>query len=70
LFLGLILKNILRKHHKKGFYDWLIENTDYIKDDKILKSIYNIFDLSTGHFSIKIFENIKIRNGPIFKKNI
>jgi hypothetical protein len=52
------------------FYDWLLENTNYIQDIENLKNIYNIFDLNKGHFNIKVFENIKIINGPIMKDNI
>jgi flap endonuclease-1 len=63
-----------KKYHKEktdiDFYDWLIENTNYIEDYENLKNIYNIFDLNNGHFSVKIFENIKIINGPILKDNI
>jgi len=65
------------KDNKKGdelreinFYDWLIEKTEYIKDYELLKNIYDIFDLSKSHFNIKIFENIKITNGPIIKNEI
>jgi 5'-3' exonuclease len=63
-----------KKFHKgknnDEFYDWLIENTDYIKDNEMLNNIYNIFDLNKGHSNIKVFENIKIANGPIMKENI
>ena len=38
--------NYFKKFHKGKnnieFYDWLIENTDYIKDNEILNNIYNI----------------------------
>ena len=67
------LKYFKKFHKSKNnieFYDWLIENTDYIKDNEILKNIYNIFDLNNGHTNIKVFENIKIANGPIMKENI
>lgn len=63
-----------KKFHKSktsiGFYDWLIENTNYIKNSENLKNIYNMFDLNKGHFNIKVFENIKIVNGPIIKETI
>jgi hypothetical protein len=36
----------------------------------MLNNIYNIFDLNKGHSNIKVFENIKIANGPIMKENI
>ena len=63
-----------KKYHKEktsiGFYDWLIENTDYVKNSENLKNIYNIFDLNTSHININVFENIKIANGPIIKETI
>ena len=67
------LKYFKKFHKGKNnieFYDWLIENTDYIKDNEILNNIYNIFDINNGHNNIKVFENIKIANGPILKENI
>jgi len=67
------LKYFKKYHREKtniGFYDWLIENTDYVKNSENLKNIYNIFDLNTCHFNIIVFENIKIVNGPIIKETI
>jgi 5'-3' exonuclease len=67
------LKYFKKFHKGKNaieFYDWLIDNTDYIKDNENLKNIYNIFDLNKGHFNIKLFENVKIVNGPIIKETI
>ena len=58
------------KNNTNDFYDWLLENTNYIRDSETLKKIYDIFDLSKGHVNIKVFENIKIINGPIMKDNI
>ena len=58
------------KNNNKDFYGWLLENSNYITDIENLKTIYNIFDLNTGHVNIKVFENIKIINGPIIKDNI
>ena len=58
------------KNNTNDFYDWLLENTNYIRDSENLKKIYDIFDLSKGHVNIKVFENIKIINGPIMKDNI
>jgi flap endonuclease-1 len=52
------------------FYDWLIEKTDYIKDYDMLLKIYDMFDLNKNHYNIKVFENIKIINGPIQKSDI
>ena len=51
------------------FYNWLQENTDYIKDIEILNKIYLMFDLNNRN-NIPIFENIKINNGPIYKAEI
>ena len=53
-----------------GFYCWLLENSSYIEDIELLKSIYNVFDLNDKHINIKIFEKIKIVNGPIIKDRI
>ena len=58
------------KNNTNDFYDWLLENTNYIRDSENLKKIYDIFDLSKGHVNIKVFENVKIINGPIMKDNI
>jgi len=63
-----------RKNNKlsdnDGFYKWLIENTDYIEDYEILTKIYDMFDLSKNHVNVKIFESIRIANGPIIKHDI
>jgi len=64
-----------KKYHKSkselDFYEWLnLTNNDYIKDYELLKKIYEMFDLSSNHFDIKIFEKIKIANGPIIKDEI
>jgi hypothetical protein len=64
-----------KKYHKSkskiGFYDWLINNYEnYIKDYELLKKIYDMFDLSQNHYNIKIFEKIRIANGPIMKDEI
>jgi flap endonuclease-1 len=65
----------LKKYRKSGsdleFYDWL-NNThnNYIKDYDLLKNIYSMFDLSKNHYGVKVFENIKITNGPILKEDL
>jgi hypothetical protein len=41
----------------------------YIKDYNLLKQIYSIFDL-TNDYNIKMFENIKIADGPIIKNEL
>ena len=51
------------------FYNWLIKSSDYIKDYELLKKINDMFDIS-DHYNIKLFENIKIVNGPIMKNNL
>ena len=53
-----------------GFYKWLIDKTNYIKNYDLLLKIYHMFDLSKNHFNIKQFENIKIINGNIEKEEI
>jgi flap endonuclease-1 len=69
---------LFKKYHKTksqtniGFYEWLMETNNYIKDFELLKNIYNMFDLN-AHIStsrIKMFEKIKIFNGPIIKAEI
>ena len=67
------LKHFKKFHKEKSkldFYDWLMENTDYIKEYDLLLKIYDIFDLNKNHCNVKIFENIKIINGPIQKQEI
>jgi hypothetical protein len=74
-----ITLNITLKHFKKyhksqsklGFYDWLNDNyKNVIKNYDLLKKIYDIFDLTQNHYNIKLFEKVKIANGPIMKKEI
>jgi len=52
------------------FYNWLLQNTDYITDYNKLIKIYEMFDLNKNHYNLKKFENIKIINGPILKEEI
>lgn len=64
-----------KKYHKSqskvGFYDWIHEHyIDIIKDYELLKKIYDMFDLSQNHYNIKLFEKIKIVNGPIMKDEV
>ena len=51
------------------FYSWLYKTTNYIKNYELLKKIYSMFDISND-CNIKIFENIKITNGPILKNEL
>ena len=53
-----------------GFYDWLIEKGDYIKDYPLLMKIYDMFDVNKSRYNIKVFENIKIMNGPVQKTDM
>lgn len=64
-----------KKYHKSNskmsFYQWLNENNnDFIKDYELLLKIYEMFDLNNKHYNIKIFEKIKIINGPVLKHDI
>ncbi len=53
------------------FYEWLNENSDYIENYDMLNKINSIFDLSHyKHDKLKIFERIKILNGPIMYEQI
>ncbi len=67
------------KHFKKyknnndknmAFYDWLLENTEYINDVEMLNKINIMFDLSVENDSLKPFKHIKIANGPIIQPEI
>jgi len=70
------LNNTLRlfkKYHKSkskvGFYEWLNKDNNFIKDYDLLLKTYNMFELN-NRFDIKVFEKIKIINGPIIKNEI
>jgi predicted transcriptional regulator len=55
------------------FYDWLLNNTSYIKnieDIELLQKIYDIFDLSKNHTEMKSFDSIKIANTCILKEDL
>jgi len=58
-------------HSDIQFYDWLLENTEYIQDMDLLQKIYMMFDINSNNNSnIQVFENIKIMNGPVYKEEI
>jgi 5'-3' exonuclease len=62
-----------KQKNNSDFYNWLLQNTDYIDDYDLLINIYNIFDLNNtinSHENIRVFENIKITNGPIMKNEL
>jgi flap endonuclease-1 len=64
---------LFKKYHKSkskvGFYEWLNKDNNFIKDYDLLLKIYKMFELN-NRFDIKIFEKIKIINGPIIKNEI
>ena len=53
-----------------SFYNWLLNNTNYIEDYDTLITIYNLFDLTKNYCNIRIFEDIRIANGPIMKNSM
>jgi len=64
-----------KKYHKSNsdlsFYQWLNENNNgFIKDYELLLKICGMFDINDSNCNIKIFEKIKIINGPILKDDI
>ena len=70
-------KETNKKHGGNSFYEWLLENTNYLEKDDydLFKKINNIFDMSSNFNnncdnSINNYENIKIRNGQIIHKEI
>lgn len=51
------------------FYSWLTNNTDYIKDNNLLRKIHSMFDIDSEiNNKLVLFDKIMIENGPI-KKN-
>lgn len=63
-------KNYRLENSRENFYDWLKINTDYIIDYDNLKKTYEMFEFNKNYCNLKIFENIKIINGPILKDEI
>jgi flap endonuclease-1 len=63
-------KKFKKENAACGFYDWLRDNTDYIKDIELLKKIYSMFDLNCHKCNLENFKSIKITNGPIIKSEI
>lgn len=59
-----------KKNNNKEFYNWLLENTNYIEDYELLIKIYSMFELSNNHENIQVFDSIRIANGPILKHEI
>jgi len=54
----------------KNFYDWLLENTDYISDIDLLNNINKMFNLNVNHENLNAFNKIKVVNGPIRQDEI
>jgi 5'-3' exonuclease len=64
-----------RKYKKSNennltFYEWLLENSNYIQDYDMLVKIYDMFDLTDYGYNLKLFEKIKITNGQIMRKEM
>jgi 5'-3' exonuclease len=63
-------KKYYKDKKKNGhFYDWLLENTDYIKDHESLQKINKLFELHNNEM-LNNFSAIKIINGPIIEEDI
>ena len=59
-----------KENENVSFYNWLLNNTNYIEDYDTLITIYNLFDLTKNYCNIRIFEDIRIANGPIMKNSM
>ena len=57
-------------NNSNNFYEWLTLNTEYISDISLLKHINNMFDLDSNQDNLRVFNNIKITNGPIKQSDI
>jgi hypothetical protein len=64
------VKNPRPPQTHQNFYNWLLEKTNYIEDYDLLVKIYKMFDLNENHEHMKVFENIRIINGPIYQDKI
>lgn len=53
-----------------NFYDWLTLNTEYISDVSLLKHVNKMFNLDSNHDNLRVFNNIKIVNGPIKQSDV
>ena len=53
-----------------NFYDWLMEKTDYIKNQQLIESITDLFNLQKNNESMDVFKEIKIVNGQYIKNDI
>lgn len=64
------VKNKSQEQKHLEFYEWLLEKTNHIEDYDLLIKIYKMFDLTENHDHMKVFENIRIINGPIYQDKI
>ena len=55
-----------KKSNENNFYEWLEDNTNYVKNIYELYNVINLFSLSNMQ-EYKMFDKIKIMNGPINK---
>ena len=53
-----------------SFYGWLQEKTDCISDIELLNKINTMFDLNEEKENLRVFNDIKIVNGPIKQDEI
>jgi hypothetical protein len=57
-----------------SFYEWLLKNSDYIKDDAYLKHIYNMFIVYNKQIGFQTSNkmsmngNLRIENGDVNRK--
>ncbi len=64
-------KKYFKSKSTLSFYEWLLENnTSYIKDYELLKSIYKMFDLENSSYSKNTLKKIKISSGVVCKEKI
>jgi len=52
------------------FYRWLQEKTDCISDIELLNKINTMFDLNEEKENLRVFNDIKVVNGPIKQDEI
>lgn len=52
------------------FYEWLLKNSNYIKDYDELVKISEVFNLTDYCYNLKILEKIRVSNGPMQKTSI
>jgi flap endonuclease-1 len=59
-----------KESNELKFYDWLTQNTKYIKNINILNKINNLFNVTYNNEKIELIKNIKIENGVIIQDEI